>query len=132
VSVLVRPAGSSFAAVGCRRPFSPNCPSPTARRSTFVCWGEDLIAFRDTNGNVGSVDAYCPHRLAPMFYGRNEECGLRCVYRGWKFDVTGKCVEVPNESAHSPMKDKVRPFDGFVASGQDWRTSLSGELNAKW
>ena len=52
--------------------------------------GEDLIAFRDTNGKVGLVDAYCPHRRAPMFYGRNEECGLRCVYHGWKFDEIGR------------------------------------------
>ncbi|MBT5178539.1 MAG: Rieske 2Fe-2S domain-containing protein, partial [Rhodospirillaceae bacterium] len=48
--------------------------------------GEDLVAFRDTEGQVGLVDAFCPHRRAPMFYGRNEECGLRCVYHGWKFD----------------------------------------------
>src|ERR1700685_2592168 len=46
--------------------------------------GEDLIAFRDTLGKVGLVDAYCPHRRAPLFFGRNEECGLRCVYHGWK------------------------------------------------
>ena len=48
--------------------------------------GEDLIAFRDSAGTVGLVDAFCPHRRAPMFFGRNEECGLRCVYHGWKFD----------------------------------------------
>ncbi len=44
--------------------------------------GEDLIAYRDTNGDVGLVDAFCPHRRAPMFFGRNEECGIRCVYHG--------------------------------------------------
>ena len=84
--------------------------------------GEDLIAFRDTNGKVGLVDAYCPHRRAPMFYARNEECGLRCVYHGWKFDVTGKCVEVPNEPAHSPMKDKVRiaAYPTFEGGGIVW------------
>ncbi|MDA0239415.1 MAG: Rieske 2Fe-2S domain-containing protein, partial [Proteobacteria bacterium] len=59
--------------------------------------GEDLIAFRSTDGVVGLVDAYCPHRRAPMFYGRNEECGLRCVYHGWKFDVDGNCVDLPSE-----------------------------------
>ena len=48
--------------------------------------GEDLVAFRDSTGKVGLVDAFCPHRRAPMFFGRNEECGLRCVYHGWKFD----------------------------------------------
>ena len=46
--------------------------------------GEDLLAFRDSNGAVGLVDASCPHRRAPLFFGRNEECGLRCVYHGWK------------------------------------------------
>ena len=50
---------------------------------------------RDTNGDIGLVDAFCPHRRAPMFFGRNEECGLRCVYHGWKFDKTGACVDMP-------------------------------------
>ena len=66
--------------------------------------GEDLIAFRDSNGRVGLVDAFCPHRRAPMFFARNEECGLRCVYHGWKFDVDGKCVDMPSEPPESPMK----------------------------
>src|SRR4051812_39220642 len=57
--------------------------------------GEDLVAFRDSSGAVGLVDAYCPHRLAPLFYGRNEEGGLRCIYHGLKFDVTGACVDYP-------------------------------------
>jgi phenylpropionate dioxygenase-like ring-hydroxylating dioxygenase large terminal subunit len=71
-------------------------------------FGEDLVAFRDTNGRVGLVDAYCPHRRAPMFYGRNEECGLRCVYHGWKFNVDGRCIEVPALPANNPFVDKVR------------------------
>jgi phthalate 4,5-dioxygenase oxygenase subunit len=70
--------------------------------------GEDLIAFRDTQGRVGLVDAYCPHRRAPLFFGRNEECGLRCVYHGWKFDVDGACVDLPSEPADSPMKNGIR------------------------
>ena len=70
--------------------------------------GEDLIAFRDTNGCVGLVDAYCPHRRAPMFYARNEECGLRCVYHGWKFDVDGNCADLPTEPAESAMRRNVR------------------------
>jgi phthalate 4,5-dioxygenase oxygenase subunit len=69
--------------------------------------GEDLIAFRDTSGRVGLVDAYCPHRRAPLFFGRNEECGLRCVYHGWKFDVDGKCVDLPSEPADSKMKEHI-------------------------
>ena len=70
--------------------------------------GEDLIAFRDSLGRVGLVDAFCPHRRAPMFFGRNEECGLRCVYHGWKFDVDGNCVDMPSEPPDSPLKAKVK------------------------
>jgi nitrite reductase/ring-hydroxylating ferredoxin subunit len=77
--------------------------------------GEDLVAFRDSQGKVGLVDAYCPHRRAPMFFGRNEECGLRCVYHGWKFDRTGKCVDMPSEPPDSLFKDKVT-----IASYPTW------------
>ena len=69
--------------------------------------GEDLIAFRDSAGQVGLVDAFCPHRRAPMFFARNEECGLRCVYHGWKFDRDGACVDMPSEPADSLFKSKV-------------------------
>jgi phthalate 4,5-dioxygenase len=70
--------------------------------------GEDLVAFRDTEGKIGLVDAFCPHRRAPMFFGRNEECGLRCVYHGWKFDRDGTCVDMPSEPPDSLFKTKVR------------------------
>jgi phthalate 4,5-dioxygenase len=70
--------------------------------------GEDLVAFRDTDGKVGVLSAYCPHRRANLFYARNEEGGLRCVYHGWKFDVTGRCLHIPSEPARSNFKDKVR------------------------
>jgi phthalate 4,5-dioxygenase oxygenase subunit len=70
--------------------------------------GEDLIAFRDTQGRVGIVDEFCPHRLASLFWGRNEECGLRCVYHGWKFDVNGACVDIPSEPPEYRFQNKVR------------------------
>ncbi|MDA0240575.1 MAG: Rieske 2Fe-2S domain-containing protein [Proteobacteria bacterium] len=83
---------------------------------------EDLIAFRDSEGRVGLVDAYCPHRRAPMFYGRNEECGLRCVYHGWKFDVDGNCTDLPSEPADSPMKAKasIKSYPTFEKGGVIW------------
>src|SRR6185312_10308874 len=56
----------------------------------LVLLGEKLIAFRDTSGRIGIMDHRCPHRVASLFFGRNEEDGLRCVYHGWKFDVDGK------------------------------------------
>lgn len=70
--------------------------------------GEDLIAFRDSEGHVGLVDAFCPHRRAPMFFGRNEECGLRCVYHGWKFDRNGDCVDMPSEPVGTPLQARVK------------------------
>ena len=70
--------------------------------------GEKLIAFRDTNGKVGLIQNNCPHRGASLFFGRNEEAGLRCVYHGWKFDVDGACIDMPNEPAESDFKSKVR------------------------
>ncbi|MFQ6028123.1 MAG: Rieske 2Fe-2S domain-containing protein, partial [Dehalococcoidia bacterium] len=70
--------------------------------------GEELVAFRNTQGRIGLIEGYCPHRLASLFLGRNEENGLRCVYHGWKFDVEGQCVDMPNEPFESRFKDKVR------------------------
>ena len=70
--------------------------------------GENLIAFRATSGAIGLVRDNCPHRGASLFYGRNEQEGLRCVYHGWKFDVTGRCVDMPNEPAESNFRGKVR------------------------
>jgi phthalate 4,5-dioxygenase len=69
--------------------------------------GEDLVAFRDSRGTVGVLDAHCPHRGAGLFFGRNEEAGLRCVYHGWKFDAAGSCVDMPSEPAESNFKHKV-------------------------
>ncbi len=83
-------------------------PEPDCTPVRFRILSEDLIAFRDTTGKVGFLAQNCPHRGASMFFGRNEESGLRCVYHGWKFDVDGKCVDMPNEPAESNFKDKVR------------------------
>jgi phthalate 4,5-dioxygenase len=70
--------------------------------------GEELIAFRSSAGAVGLVDNRCPHRCASLFYGRNEEGGLRCAYHGWKFAADGRCLDMPNLPPHQSVKDKVR------------------------
>src|SRR5580692_9633848 len=88
----------------------PDCPPVRVR-----LLGEDLVAFRDTAGAVGLLDEYCPHRLASLFLGRNEEHGLRCVYHGWKFDVQGRCVDMPNEPSETNFKDKVRQLSYATA-----------------
>ena len=71
--------------------------------------GENLVAFRDTNGRVGLVEELCPHRRASLWLGRNEEGGLRCVYHGWKFDVDGNCLDMMNEpeDVRATFKTKV-------------------------
>src|SRR5690606_30460689 len=69
--------------------------------------GEQLIGFRDTNGKVGVMDHRCPHRCASLFFGRNEEGGIRCVYHGWKFDADGNCTDMANVPAHQDFKHKV-------------------------
>jgi phthalate 4,5-dioxygenase len=83
-------------------------PAPDCDPIRFRILGEDLVAFRDSNGKVGFVAQNCPHRGASLFFGRNEESGLRCVYHGWKFDVTGKCVDMPNEPAESDFRTRVK------------------------
>ena len=70
--------------------------------------GEKLVAFRDSSGRVGIFDHRCPHRCASLFFGRNEEDGLRGVYHGWKFDADGQCVEMANVPPHQDFKQKVR------------------------
>src|SRR5579862_16660 len=87
---------------------SSELPAPDCTPVRIMLLGEKLIAFRDSNGQVGLLANHCPHRGASLFFGRNEECGLRCVYHGWKFDVSGKCVDMPNEPAESNFKDKIR------------------------
>jgi len=70
--------------------------------------GEKLLAFRDTSGRVGIMDHRCPHRCASLFFGRNEENGIRCSFHGWKYDVAGKCLDQPNLPPHQQFMDKVR------------------------
>ena len=69
---------------------------------------ERLIAFRDSEGKLGLIDEFCPHRGPSLWFGRNEECGLRCPYHGWKFDVSGQCVDVPSEPAESGYAKKIK------------------------
>jgi phthalate 4,5-dioxygenase len=84
--------------------------------------GEKLIAFRDSAGRVGVMDHRCPHRSASLFLGRNEEDGLRCVYHGWKFDVAGNCLDMPNVPPHQDFRHKVRAraYPAVERAGMVW------------
>lgn len=71
-------------------------------------YGEDLVVFRDSDGNVGVLDEKCPHRRVSLVYGRNEEGGLRCLYHGWKMDTSGNVLEMVSEPASSGFAEKVK------------------------
>jgi phthalate 4,5-dioxygenase oxygenase subunit len=83
-------------------------PAPDCAPVRLRLLGEDLVAFCDSNGEIGILDAYCPHRRAHLYYGRNEECGLRCVYHGWKFNVAGQCIDMPSEPPETDFKQKIK------------------------
>src|SRR5438105_9835444 len=87
---------------------SSELPHPDGDPVRVRLLGEDLVAFRDSNGKPGLLHNNCPHRGASLFFGRNEEGGLRCVFHGWKFDVMGQCVDMPNEPPESDFKHKVQ------------------------
>lgn len=82
--------------------------------------GENLVAFRATNGEIGMVDEYCPHRLASMWLGRNEENGLRCVYHGWKFDTKGRCVDQMNEPRSFAERVNIKAYPTCEMGGIIW------------
>jgi phenylpropionate dioxygenase-like ring-hydroxylating dioxygenase large terminal subunit len=87
---------------------SRELPNPDSDPVRVMLLGEKLIAFRASDGQVGLFQNHCPHRGASLFFGRNEEAGLRCVYHGWKFSTDGTCVDMPNEPAESDFKTKVK------------------------
>jgi phenylpropionate dioxygenase-like ring-hydroxylating dioxygenase large terminal subunit len=87
---------------------SSELPRPDCPPVRVMLLGEKLIGFRDSTGQPGLLGNFCPHRGASLFFARNEDCGLRCTYHGWKFDVTGRCVDMPSEPPESNFKDKVR------------------------
>ena len=84
--------------------------------------GEKLIAFRGSTGNVGIMDHRCPHRCASLFFGRNEEGGIRCVYHGWKFEAGGSCLDMANVPPHQDFKHKVhaKAYKAGECNGLIW------------
>ena len=84
----------------------PDCPPVRVR-----ILSEKLIAFRDTQGRLGLIDEFCAHRAVSLWFGRNEEGGLRCSYHGWKYDVTGQCVEIPSEQDNPKLCQRMKLKD---------------------
>ena len=110
--ILVRtgagtPMGEYFRRYWLPIALSRELPAPDCPPIRVKVMGEELVAFRDTQGRVGLLEPGCAHRGTNLFFGRNEENGLRCVHHGWKFDVTGKCVDMPNVPPGAAMRDRV-------------------------
>jgi phthalate 4,5-dioxygenase oxygenase subunit len=96
-----------------RRHWIPAClseelPEPDGTPVPVRLLGEDLVAWRDSDGRVGLMDRHCLHRRASMVLARNEEGGLRCLYHGWKYDIDGNVLEMPSEPPESDLRHKIK------------------------
>ena len=87
---------------------SEEIPTPDSPPVQVRLLGEEFVAFRDSAGRIGLLEEHCLHRGTSLFYGRNEACGLRCIYHGWKYDVTGRVLDTPAEPAGSTFKDRLQ------------------------
>ncbi|MEX0753183.1 MAG: Rieske 2Fe-2S domain-containing protein [Xanthobacteraceae bacterium] len=110
-----------------RRHWIPACMSeevtePDGAPVRVRLLGEDLVVFRDSDGRLGVLDEYCPHRRASLAFARNEECGLRCLFHGWKMDVEGNVLEMASEPAESGYAEKVKmkAYPAREAGGFVW------------
>jgi phthalate 4,5-dioxygenase oxygenase subunit len=101
----------------------PDCPPVRVQ-----LLGEKLVAFRDTAGRIGLLEEFCPHRRVSLWLGRNEECGLRCVYHGWKFDVDGNCVDQMNEPNQFKEKIRITSYPAVELGGVIWAYMGPAEL----
>ena len=96
----------------------PDCPPIRVK-----VLGENLVGFRDTNGKIGLLDEFCAHRGSSLWFGRNEEAGLRCVFHGWKYDINGNCVDMPNvpeEERSFREKIHLRAYPTVEFAGMIW------------
>jgi len=108
-----------------RRYWTPAClsaeiPGPGGAPARVRLLGENLVAYRDTRGRVGLLQENCPHRGASLYFGRNEDAAIRCVYHGWAFDVDGKCVDMPSEPAPFCEKVRMRAYPTHESGGIVW------------
>ncbi len=87
---------------------SSELPEPDCAPVRVKLMEEELVEFRDSDGEIGLVDERCPHRGVSLFFGKNENCGLSCAYHGWKFNTKGECMDMPTEPPSSVFKTKVK------------------------
>ena len=120
------PMGDVFRSYWLPALLSRELPAPDCTPVRVKLLGEDFVAFRDTDGRVAIVEPRCPHRGASLFFGRNEACGLRCAYHGWKFDADGHCVDIPTVTAD--IAERLKPRARIRAL----QTAESGDVVWAW
>lgn len=102
------PMGNLFRCYWIPALFANELPEPDCAPVRVKLLSERLVAFRDSEGRLGLLDEFCAHRGVSLWFARNEDCGLRCPYHGWKYDVTGQCIDVPSEPAASGFATKIK------------------------
>src|SRR5947199_5171686 len=119
------PIGNLFRRYWIPALLSAEVPDPDCPPVRVKLLSERLLAFRDSRGRVGVIDEFCAHRGVSLWFGRNEENGLRCAYHGWKYDGTGQCIEVPSEPEASGFLLKIRLTSyPWVRRGDVLRTNM--------
>ena len=102
------PMGDMFRCYWIPALLAEELPEPDCDPVRVKLLSERLIAFRDSDNRLGLMDELCAHRRVSLWFGRNEEGGLRCAYHGWKYDVTGQCIDVPSEPPDSKLCSKIK------------------------
>lgn len=125
--LLTRVTGNAPMGQMMRRYWVPAClaeevAEPGGAPVRTQIFGDRLVVFRDSEGRLGVVDERCPHRLASLALGRNEEGGLRCIYHGWKFGADGTCMDMPTEPNEKGFRErmKLRSYPVREAGGMVW------------
>ena len=116
------PMGELFRRYWLPAVLSKELPEPDCPPVRVTLLSERLLAFRDSDGKLGLIDEFCAHRGVSLWFGRNEERGIRCAYHGWKYDVNGQCVDVPSEPAESGFcrKIKLKSYPVVARGGVVW------------
>ena len=102
------PMGNLFRASWQPALLASELPEPGCPPVRLKLLSERLLAWRDSNGKLALTDEFCAHRGVSLWFGRNEDGGLRCPYHGWKYDHTGQCTEVPSEPTESGYCQKIK------------------------
>ena len=107
---------------------SQELPEPDAPPARVRIMGEQLLAFRDTQGRIGLIEPQCAHRGANLFWGRNEQGGIRCAFHGWKYDVGGRCLEMPTVAKDKAYEKQRADLRAQVLSDARGRRTSSGPI----